>query len=84
MAKYLSADSPVETLNVHLFLLGEHLVSTNVVHVRNKDMTWFNVDCRRSFHPLLLLVLLLLKEAGSARLRDSDIHPTSPMTTAPQ
>ena len=33
---------------------------------------------------LFLLLLLLLKMAGSARLRASDIHPISPRTTAPQ
>ena len=33
---------------------------------------------------LLLLLLLLLKKIGSARLRESDIHPISPKTPAPQ
>ena len=33
---------------------------------------------------LLLLLLLLLKEVGSAKLRESDIHPISPKTPAPQ
>ena len=33
---------------------------------------------------LLLLLLLLLKKVGSARLRESDIHPMSPKTPAPQ
>ena len=28
--------------------------------------------------------LLLLKEAGSARLRESDVHTNSPKTAAPQ
>ena len=28
--------------------------------------------------------LLLLKKVGSARLRESDIHPISPKTPAPQ
>ena len=32
----------------------------------------------------LLLLLLLLKEVGSVRLRESDIHPLSPKTPAPQ
>ena len=32
----------------------------------------------------ILLLLLLLKEVGSARLRESDIHPISPETPAPQ
>ena len=32
----------------------------------------------------LLLLLLLFKEVGSARLRESDVHPISPKTPAPQ
>ena len=32
----------------------------------------------------LLLLLLLLKKIGSARLGESDIHPISPKTPAPQ
>ena len=38
----------------------------------------------RSVLPGLLLLLLLLKKVGSARLRESDIHPISPKTPAPQ
>ena len=34
--------------------------------------------------PILLLLLLLLKEVGSARLREGDIHPISPKAPAPQ
>ena len=33
---------------------------------------------------LLFLLLLLLKKVGSAWLRESDIHPNSPKTPAPQ
>ena len=33
---------------------------------------------------LLLLLLLLLKKFGSVRVRESDIHPISPKTSAPQ
>ena len=33
---------------------------------------------------LLLLLSLLLNEVGSARLRESDVHPISPNTSAPQ
>ena len=36
------------------------------------------------FKLLLLLLLLLLKKVGSARLRESDVHPISPKTPAPQ
>ena len=32
----------------------------------------------------ILLLLFLLKTIGSARLRESDIHPISPKTPAPQ
>ena len=38
-------------------------------------------ECWRSAK---VLVFLLLKEVGSARLRESDIHPISPKTPAPQ
>ena len=33
---------------------------------------------------ILLLLLLLLKNIGSARLRESNIHPIIPKTPAPQ
>ena len=33
---------------------------------------------------LFLTLLLLLKKVCSARLRESDIHPISPKTTAPK
>ena len=33
---------------------------------------------------LLLLLLLLLKKVSSARVGESDIHPISPKTAAPQ
>ena len=33
---------------------------------------------------IILLLLLLLKKVGSARLRESDVHPISPKTPAPQ
>ena len=33
---------------------------------------------------VLLLLLLLLKKVSSARLEESDIHPFSPKTPAPQ
>ena len=32
----------------------------------------------------ILLLLLLIKKVGSARLRERDIHPISPKTPAPQ
>ena len=32
----------------------------------------------------LIIILLLFKKFGSARLRESDIHPISPKTPAPQ
>ena len=46
----------------------------------NYDEIWGAV------HPcsVLLLLLLLLKKVGSAKLRESDVHPISPKTLAPQ
>ena len=38
----------------------------------------------RADQSTLLLVLFLLIEVGSARLRESDIHPISSKTPAPQ
>ena len=35
-------------------------------------------------HCILLLLLLLLKKVGSARLGESDVHPISPKTPAKQ
>ena len=40
------------------------------------------MDTRNKY--CVLLLLLLLKKVGSARLRESDIHLISPKTTAPQ
>ena len=37
--------------------------------------------CRKFY---IVLLLSLLKKVGSARLRESDIHPISPKTQAPQ
>ena len=42
-------------------------------------MVW-DVGCGIS----LLLLLLLFKKVGSARLRESEIHPICPKTPAPQ
>ena len=54
----------------------------NVYHVCNmKISTNFIVII---FIILLLLLLLLLKKVSSARLGESDIHPISPKTPAPQ
>ena len=47
----------------------------------NSGMSQLNVDQTLL---LLLLLLLLLKKVGSARLRESDVHPISPKTPAPQ
>ena len=44
-----SADNAGERLNVHLSQIGEHLVPTKVILVRNKDKPWFNDDCRLAF-----------------------------------
>ena len=37
-----------------------------------------------NYNALFLLLLLLLKEIGSAKLRESDIRPISPKTPSPQ
>ena len=37
-----------------------------------------------SLRTVLLLLLLLFKKFGSVRVRESDIHPISPKTSAPQ
>ena len=44
------ADNPVERLNVHLSLLVERFVLTQVIRVHNKDKPWFNGECRRAFN----------------------------------
>ena len=36
------------------------------------------------YFEITLLLLLLFKKVGSARLRESGIHPISPKTPAPQ
>ena len=41
------------------------------------------LECNLVHRPLLLL-LLLLKKVSSARLAESDMHPISPKTSAPQ
>ena len=53
--------------------------------VRNEQKLASTVDC----HGLIeygagLLLLLLLKKVSSEKLRESDIHPVSPKTPAPQ
>ena len=47
------------------------------------DVIFFPVYSTR-FRLLLLQLLLLFKKVGSARLRESDIHPFSSKTPAPQ
>ena len=44
-----SSDNPVEVLKEHLSLLVESHVPTKIIHVRNKDKTWFDNQCRRAF-----------------------------------
>ena len=43
-----------------------------------------SVDYRPCTHPYFASLLLLLKKVSSARLGESDIHPISPKTPAPQ
>ena len=50
----------------------------------NNCVTTSAADCV-SFEVSIIIIILLLKELGSARLRESDIlHPISPKTPAPQ
>ena len=45
----LSLNNPVEVLNEHLSLLDGRYVPTKVIHVLNKDKSWFHDQCRRAF-----------------------------------
>ena len=45
------ADNPVVVLNGHLSLLVGCYVPTKVIRVRNKDMPWFDDQCRHAFGP---------------------------------
>ena len=51
--------------------------------VNNGDYFFTLLSCRRCYL-FLHRVLLLLKQVGNARLRESDAHPISPKTPAPQ
>ena len=53
-----------------------------VTQIMSSKMTSFYEVCIGSFYSLLLL--LLLNKVGSARLREGDIHPISPKTSAPR
>ena len=64
-------DTDILTLTHMLIMVAKH------VH------GWIILQCPM-FCPSLLLLLLLFKKVGSARLRESDIHPISPKTLAPQ
>ena len=44
-----SSDNPIEILNLHSPLLEERFVLTKVIQVGNKDLPWFNGNCRRAF-----------------------------------
>ena len=51
------------------------------------NVTFSEKICKKNcfyFLKLLLLLLLLFKKVSSARLGESDIHPISPNTPAPQ
>ena len=47
-------------------------------------LDYYQEQCAESKNILLLLVVVVLKEVASARLRESDIHPISSNTPAPQ
>ena len=44
------ADNPIEVWNEHLLLLVRDFVPIKVICVRNKDMPWFNDQCRHDIH----------------------------------
>ena len=76
-----SADNPVDVLNEHLLQLVGHFVPTMVIRVRNKEMPWFDDQCRHAFGlkqdahlrwTRNILLLLLLKNVGNAGLAESD------------
>ena len=50
----------------------------------NNTNKFSTFNCEEIIQISLLLLLLLLENVGSARLRESDIHPITPRTTAPQ
>ena len=78
------------TLDVSLRLLtgsGRRQSDVAVLHLtvgKSQTMIETNFFFELLKSLCLILLLLLLKEVGSARLRESYIHPISPKTTAPQ
>ena len=44
-----SSHNPVEVSNEHLSLLVGRYVPTMIIRVRNKDMPWFDDQCRCAF-----------------------------------
>ena len=57
---------------------------TGAAHTKLGTMPGNNLARFLPARGLFILVLLLLKKVGSARLRESGIHPNSPKTPAPQ
>ena len=91
-----SVVSSVQCINVELFYLIILKIILKFIIVRNYYFCKNPLRCRvqlclvilRFRHILnewsLLLLLLLLKKVGSARLRERDIHPISPKTPPSQ
>ena len=64
------------------FLWYSYGISILCIHMA---LLFHSYDISYGIHTaFLLLLLLLLKKVGSVRLRESDVHPVSPKTTAPQ
>ena len=86
-------DGVVREVNVRMFGKGLELLSANggrfeVNQLLFADDTELVADSEEKLCRLVSecgrVLLLLLKMVGSARLRESDVHPISPKTPAPQ
>ena len=73
MTRYL-ADDTAEAESMTVVGIADEAVPVAVEREHN--------CCIR--HNEIYTLLLVLKKVGSARLRESDIHPISPKTPAPQ
>ena len=65
-------------LSVNMQGRGSMELSVNMLGMGNMEFS-----ANSLWNPLLLLLLLLLKKIGNARLGEGDCHPISPKTPAP-